>query len=77
MDGICCGLTADGVRIYQELSSNQEEAGTKMILHCAHALNSSEEGNVVLRSHSGGTDINIVAASHKSSKSSLCRLQHR
>ena len=34
-----------------------------MILHCEHALKSSEVGNVVIRSHSGDTDINIVAAS--------------
>ena len=33
MDGICYALTADGVRICQEPSSNQEEADTKMILH--------------------------------------------
>ena len=63
MDGVCYALTADGVRIYQELSSNQEEADTKMILHCEHALKSSDVGSVVLRSHSGDTDINIVAAS--------------
>ena len=56
MDGICYGLTADGVRIYQELSSNHMEADTKMILQCEHALNSSEEGSAVLRSHSGDTD---------------------
>ena len=34
-----------------------------MIFHCEHALNSNEVGSEVLRSPSGDTDINIVAAS--------------
>ena len=63
MDSICYALTNGGVAVCQELSSNQEEADTKLILHCANALQSNGSGCVILRSHFGDTDINIVAAS--------------
>ena len=43
-----------------DLSSNQEEADTKVILHCQHAIETTE-GPVVLRSPSGDTDIFVIA----------------
>ena len=63
MDGECFTFNRNGVEQYQELSSNQEEAGTKMIMHCAHAMDSDEDGSVILRSHSGDADINVIASS--------------
>jgi len=45
-----------------DLSSNQEEADTKVILHCQHAIETTE-GSVVLRSPSGDTDIFVLAVS--------------
>ena len=56
-------LTNNGVSIAAELSSNQEEADTKVILHCHHALQESPGSKVVLRSHSGDTDIFVLASS--------------
>ena len=56
-------LTNKGVSIAAELSSNQEEADTKVILHCHHALQESPGSKVVLRSHSGDTDIFVLASS--------------
>jgi len=43
-----------------ELSSRQEEADTKVILHLNHALD-KVEGQVVLRSLSADTDILVLA----------------
>ena len=45
-----------------ELSSNQEEADTKVILHSRHAI-STTEGSIILRSSSGDIDIMIIAIS--------------
>ena len=61
MDGICYEISSNGVAEFAELSSNQEEADTKMILHCAQALATNETGSVIMRSHSGDADINIVS----------------
>ena len=63
MDNICFAFKMDGVEQCPELSSNQEEADTKMIMHCVNALDSNDHGNVVIRSHSGDTDINVLATS--------------
>ena len=43
-------------------SSNHEEADTKVISHCANALSASKDGAVILRSPSGNTDIDVLAA---------------
>ena len=44
-----------------DLSSNHEEADTKVILHCANTLSASKESVVILCSPSGDTDINVLA----------------
>ena len=56
-------LKGTGVSIAAELSSNQEEADTKVILHCHHSLQESPNSKVVLRSPSGDTDIFVLASS--------------
>ena len=48
------------------LKSNQEEAGSKVILHCLDALK-EPEATVVPRSRSGDTDIMVLAVSLNSS----------
>ena len=42
------------------LASNQEEADTKVVLHCKGALASSLNKSIILRSPSGDTDITII-----------------
>ena len=56
-------LKGTGVSIAVELSSNQEEADTKVILHCQHSLQESLNSKVVLRSPSGDTNIFVLASS--------------
>ena len=43
-----------------QLSSNQEEADTKLLLQANHVLHENQNQNVVLRSKSGDVDINIL-----------------
>lgn len=43
-----------------QLTSNQEEADTKLILHALHLLQFSEHGRVVVRNPSGDTDICVL-----------------
>ena len=47
----------------EELRSNQEETDTKVILHCLNALHEDTSMSVMLRSHSGDTDITVLAVS--------------
>ena len=47
----------------EELRSNQEEADTKVILHCSNALHEDTSMSVILRSHSGDTGITVLAVS--------------
>ena len=44
----------------EELSSNQEEADTKLLLHAKHALDDSDNASVIVPSPSGDVDINIL-----------------
>ena len=58
-------LTGSGVSVNEGLSSNQEDADTKVILkvkvnHCDHSIQENIS-NVVLRSPFGDTDILILA----------------
>ena len=55
-------LTDSGVTVKEELSSNREEAVTKVILHCYHSMQENPSSKVVLRSPSGDTDILVLAA---------------
>ena len=63
LDGICYKFTDEGISVDETLSSNQEEADTKVIRHAIHALNSKQYGDVIIRSNSGDTDINVLALS--------------
>ena len=60
MAKVCNLITVDSVNIVEELSSNQEEADTKLLLYTNHSLQHSPELQVVARSHSGDTDINVL-----------------
>ena len=46
-----------------ELSSDQEEADTKVCLHAINVLNEDPNKSVIIRSHSGGVDINVLLTS--------------
>ena len=59
-DGQCHKINRDDVINVPELSSNQEEADTKLCLHARHALNSADRGTVIVRNHSGDVDINVI-----------------
>ena len=61
-EGSCVRVNAWLVTPVDELSSNQEEADTKVILHSGHAI-STTEGSIILRSSSGDIDIMIIAIS--------------
>ena len=60
MDSVCYRITADSISEVEDLSSNQEEADTKLLLHAKHALNENPEQNIIVRSPSGDVDINIL-----------------
>ena len=49
------------VTVKEELSSNHEEADTKVILHCYHSRQGDLSSKVVLRSPSRDTDILVLA----------------
>ena len=63
MDGICYGITKDCVEVIDELSSNQEEADTKLLLHAKHAKEMDQNRSVLVRSPSGDVDINVLFTS--------------
>ena len=48
------------------LNSNQEEADTKLLLHAKHALEAETDMSIIIRSHSGDVDINILFLLHVS-----------
>ena len=63
-DEQCFKITLSGVYAMDELSSNQEEADTKVTLHAYSILkNINPEKYIIIRSHSGDIDINIIATS--------------
>ena len=55
----CYLITKEGSVFVEKLSSNQEEANTKIALHIKHAA-LTNPGPVVVRSHSGDTDIPVL-----------------
>ena len=63
LDCKCVVLTHVSTTIEMSLVSNQEEADTKVILHCYHILNESTNSIVTVRSPSGDTDIIVLAVS--------------
>ena len=56
----CKRITADSISTEDRLVSNQEEADTKVLLHCLHSLTCNQEKNVIVRSPSGDVDITVI-----------------
>ena len=59
----CKRITADSISTEDRLVSNQEEADTKVLLHCLHSLTCNQEKNVIVRSPSGDVDITVIMIS--------------
>ena len=60
LDDVWLKITQGMVTEETQLSSNQEEADTELLLHINHVLHENQNQNVVLRSPSGDLDINIL-----------------
>ena len=60
-DGECTEISLSSVNVNRDLSSNQEEADTKVILHALNVLHESQQYKIHLRSPSGDTDIPVIA----------------
>eukprot|EP00112_Aurelia_sp_Birch-Aquarium-sp1_P005855 Seg1662.2 transcript_id=Seg1662.2/GoldUCD/mRNA.D3Y31 product="hypothetical protein" protein_id=Seg1662.2/GoldUCD/D3Y31 len=60
VDKVCIHMTENSTDVIDELSSNQEEADTKLLLHAKHAFNAHPGKAVFIRSPSGDVDINIL-----------------
>ena len=58
----CKRITADSISTEDRLVSNQE-ANTKVLLHCLHSLTCNQEKNVIVRSPSGDVDITVIMIS--------------
>ena len=57
----CISITASGITEEEGLQSSQEEADTKLISHC-HAISSTlPSSTIILRLHSGDTDVIVLA----------------
>ena len=63
VDKNCIRMTEKSTEVADELSSNQEEADTKLLLHANHALSTQPNKAVLIRSPSGDVDINILCLS--------------
>ena len=63
VDGICQLITRQGIEVVGHLSSNQEEADTKVVLHASHVLNAQPDKTVIVRNYSGDVDITIIMLS--------------
>ena len=57
-------ITLGKTFISDALRSDQEEAYTKVVLHCRDLLKESSNGSIILRSASGDTDILVLAVAH-------------
>ena len=60
MDKLCLRITVNTTDIIEELTINQEEADTKLLLYAKHAFSSIENQAVLVRSPSGDVDINVL-----------------
>ena len=60
IDKVCIRMTENSTDVVDELSSNQEEADTKLLLHAKHAFNAHPGKAICIRSPSGDVDINIM-----------------
>ena len=61
VDKVCIRMTEESIEVADELSINQEEADTKLLLHANHALNAEPNKPLLIRSQSGYVDINILS----------------
>ena len=59
-DNVCLAITRDSVSISNDLSSNQEEADPKLVLHTFHALKYDPNGRVIVKNHSGDVDNTVI-----------------
>ena len=59
----CKLVTSLGISEFDTLLSKQEEADTKVVGHAVEYLKQSDNHNVIIRSHSGDTDIIIICLS--------------
>ena len=59
----CKRITANSTSTEHRLASNQEEADTKVLLHCLHSLTCNQKKNVIVRSPSGDVDIAVITIS--------------
>ena len=62
-EDMCRSITLSCTEELNCLASNQEEAATKVILHCSKAVLENQDTHVILRSPSGDTDILVLAVS--------------
>ena len=56
----CKRITADFISTEHRLASSQEEADTKVLLHCLHSLTFNQEKNIIAKSSSGDVDITVI-----------------
>ena len=63
MDNKCYLITNQGVVTVEDLSSNQEEADTKVVLHASHPVNAQPNKTVIVRNYSGDVDITVIMLS--------------
>ena len=59
----CKRITANSTSTEHRLASNQEEADTKVLLHCLHSLTCNQKKNVIVRSPSGDVDTTVIMIS--------------
>ena len=62
-DNLCEAVTLSSSMIIDYLSSNQEEADSKVVLRTVYALNKSPAKMVIIRLPSADTDIVVLAMS--------------
>lgn len=60
VDKLCIHITENSTDVVEELSRNQEEADTKLLLHAELAFIAHQDKAVFIRSPSGDVDINIL-----------------
>ena len=63
VDGICQLISCQGIEMVGDLSSNQEEADTKVVYCASHALNAQPDKTVIVRNYTGNVDITIIMLS--------------
>ena len=59
-ENVCHIITKEGITISIELSSNQEEADTKLALHASYALTCDPNGTITIRNHYDDVDIIVI-----------------